>query len=172
MVDLLNNDDFDPIPIEILSTKKLITLSILSIGLYPLWWQYKTWRYFKEKDMLDIMPVARAIFALFFLFGLFERVQDFSKSKGSTYSFNSFVCFLGFIAMNLLAYLPDNYFLISLLSCVFLVPPLKSLNEGIKLSGNYAVIENQSFSGRQSILLVIGALFWFLMIIGMLVPIE
>jgi hypothetical protein len=41
-------------------------LCFFTLGLYSLWWQYRTWRFFKEKDNLDVYPVARSFFFNFF----------------------------------------------------------------------------------------------------------
>jgi len=35
-----------------------IFLSIITLGLYSVWWIYKAWRFFQQKEMIDIMPAA------------------------------------------------------------------------------------------------------------------
>jgi len=158
--------------IEILSTWKFITLSVLSLGLYEIWWIYKAWRFFKERDKLDIIPAARAIFAIFFLYSLFENIQEFSKSKGYLNTFSSVGYFIGFIGLNLAGRLEDPLWLVSFLSVLFLIPALESLNFGIKNSGEYKIIENENFNNRQIGLIVAGGLLWILILIGMFAPIE
>lgn len=48
--------------LKVISVNKFIFLSLISFGLYPIWWMFKAWRFFLIKDKLNIMPAARAIF--------------------------------------------------------------------------------------------------------------
>ncbi|EXE34023.1 hypothetical protein J571_4043, partial [Acinetobacter baumannii 554515] len=56
--------------LKVISVNKFIFLSLISFGLYPIWWMFKAWRFFLIKDKLNIMPAARAIFSIFFLYSL------------------------------------------------------------------------------------------------------
>ncbi len=47
--------------LKVISVNKFIFLSLISFGLYPIWWMFKAWRFFLIKDKLNIMPAARAI---------------------------------------------------------------------------------------------------------------
>ncbi|WP_271784428.1 hypothetical protein [Aquimarina algiphila] len=172
MENILEIDKTELKEFELLSIQKFIILSVLSLGLYEVWWIYKSWRFFRDKDNLDIMPAARAIFAIFFLNSLFEKIQDFSKSKGYTKTFSSIGYFIGFIGLNFASKLPDPYWLISFLSMFFLIPALESLNYGIKNSGEYKVIENGKYNYRQISIIIIGSIIWILVLIGMFVPIQ
>jgi len=158
--------------LELLSAQKFILLSVLSLGLYELWWIYKSWSFFRSKDNLDIMPAARTIFAIFFLNSLFDRIQDFSRTKGYTKTFSSIDYFIGFIGLNFAGNLPDPYWIVSFLSMFFLIPALESLNYGIKNSGDYTVIENGKYNNRQIGLIIVGSLLWILILIGMFLPVE
>ena len=40
----------------LISENKFIFLSIISSGLYPIWWSYKAWRFYQQKQRLDIFP--------------------------------------------------------------------------------------------------------------------
>ena len=166
-IDKVESKDF-----ELLSAQKFIILCVFSLGLYELWWIYKSWSFFRDKDNLDIMPAARAIFAIFFLNSLFDRIQDFSKSKGYTKTFSSIGYFIGFIGLNLTSNFPDPYWIISFISMFLLIPALESLNYGIKNSGNYNVIENGKYNNRQIGLIIVGSLFWILILIGIFLPTE
>ena len=172
MENVLEIDNTELKEFELLSTQKFIILSVCSLGLYEVWWIYKSWDFFRDKDNLDIMPIARAIFAIFFLNSLFEKIQHFSKSKGYTKTFSSFGNFIGFIGLNFVSRLPDPYWLVSFLSVLFLIPALESLNYGIKNSGDYKVIENGKYNNRQIGLIIVGAIMWILVLIGMFFPPE
>ncbi|MCA4255387.1 DUF4234 domain-containing protein, partial [Acinetobacter baumannii] len=42
--------------LKVISVNKFIFLSLISFGLYPIWWMFKAWRFFLIKDKLNIMP--------------------------------------------------------------------------------------------------------------------
>src|SRR5438067_149581 len=65
----------------IISVNKFILLSLSTFGLYEIWWFYKAWRFFRQKDELDIMPAARALFAIFFINSLFNRILIYANEK-------------------------------------------------------------------------------------------
>ncbi len=151
---------------HIISLNKFIILSIVSFGLYELWWIYKSWRFFQQKDELDIMPALRTILSIFFLIPLFIRIFDFANKKGNNlyYSVLLFICYL---SVNLLSYLPPPFWLISIFSFVFLIPPFKALNVAKQNSTDFTVSEQTSFNGRQITLIIIGILFWGLLLLGL-----
>lgn len=64
---------------KIISLNKFIFLSVISFGLYPIWWMFEAWRFFMQKDRLDIMPAARAVFALIFLYRLLDEIKDYAE---------------------------------------------------------------------------------------------
>ena len=71
---------------KIISLNKFIFLSVISFGLYPIWWMFEAWRFFMQKDRLDIMPAARAVFALIFLYRLLDEIKDYADvEKNYTY---------------------------------------------------------------------------------------
>jgi hypothetical protein len=145
---------------KIISLNKFIFLSIISFGTYELWWIYKVWRFFKQKENLDIMPAARAIFSIFFLNSLFKRNLEFAKKKGYQDSYSSVSLFISFFGVNSLSRLPDPFGWISIMSFIFLIPPFKALNFAKQNSTDFIVSEQTSFSGRQIALIVIGVIGW------------
>ncbi len=72
-----------------ISLNKFIILSIASFGLYEIWWMYKAWRFYQQKEQSNIMPAARAIFTIFFLHSLFKKTFEFAKEKGYKESYSS-----------------------------------------------------------------------------------
>ncbi len=36
--------------LKVISVNKFIFLSLISFGLYPIWWMFKAWRFFLIKD--------------------------------------------------------------------------------------------------------------------------
>jgi hypothetical protein len=152
---------------NIISLNKFIFLSIISFGTYEIWWIYKSWKFFKQKDELDINPIARAFFAIIFFNSLLNEILDYAQEKKYSGCYSPSFLFFGFLTSNLLARLPEPFWLISTLSFIFLIPPFKALNFAKLNSTEFTVVEESKFSTRQIILIVIGAIFWGLVILGM-----
>lgn len=153
-------------PQEILSVEKFTFLSVISLGLYDLWWMYKAWRFFKEKDQLDIMPAMRSLFAIFFIGGLFERILAYARSKDYPGDYSSAAFAIGFILLRLLSRLPEPFGYITLFSFVFLIVPFKALNYAKQHDEELTVFEQQSFNSRQIVLVAVGGTLWLLIILG------
>lgn len=152
---------------EIISLNKFILLSIISFGGYPIWWMYKTWNFFKQKEKSDIMPVARTIFCIFFLNTLFNKILEFAKENGYSYSYSSSTLFACFFIGKYLSLLPDPMWLLSIFSFIFIIPPFNALNFAKKNSTNIIVIEQSGFNIKQIVLIVLGTIFWGLVLLGM-----
>lgn len=152
---------------KIMSLNKFIFLSIISFGIYQIWWIYKSWRFYQQKEKLDIMPAARAIFSILFIHSLFTKILDFAKEKGYNETYSPTTLFIGFIVVNLLSRLPDPFWLISLSSIVCLIQPFNALNYAKQNSTDFIVTEETSFSGKQIALIVIGVILWALVIVGL-----
>ncbi len=151
----------------IISLNKFIFLSIISFGAYEIWWMYKAWKFFKQKDNLDIIPAATAIFGIFFMNSLLNKILEFAKEKGYTNSYSSSTLFACFFSGNLLSYLPDPFWLISVFSFIFIIPPFEALNFAKQNSKNIIVKEQTEFSGRQYVLIVLGTIGWGLVLFNM-----
>ena len=164
-----NGDNYSNIPHEqlepqeILNTGRFVILCVMTLGLYELWWIYKTWVFFKKKDNLDILPALRAIFSIFFLYSLMERIQEYAKQKGYTKYYTSGGLTAGFIILNILSNLPNPYLLISLFSFAFLIPPFEAFNYARLHSNEYETVELTAFNTRQTILLIAGTVFWIIL---------
>ncbi|MBO9698635.1 MAG: hypothetical protein J7604_00430 [Sporocytophaga sp.] len=153
---------------KIISLWRFIFLSVISLGAYEIWWMYKAWRFYQQKDKSDINPVARAIFSIFFINSLLGKILSFAKEKGYSENYSSAGLATGFIVINLLSSLPDPFWVISILSFLFLIPAFTAFNFAKLNSNDFQVKEQDSFNGRQIALIVIGAILWFIIIIGLI----
>ena len=151
---------------KIISLNKFIFLSIITFGLYDVWWIYKAWDFFDQKEKLDINPAIRTLFSIFFLISLFNRILRFAKEKGYNNNYNSILLFIGFWVANFLTYLPEPFCLISIFGYVFLVLPFKALNFAKRNSTDFIVTEQTSFSSRQIALIIIGVTLWVFILLG------
>ncbi|WP_065296004.1 hypothetical protein [Acinetobacter baumannii] len=153
--------------LKVISVNKFIFLSLISFGLYPIWWMFKAWRFFLIKDKLNIMPAARAIFSIFFLYSLFNRIKTYAKEQGYINDFSSGWMYLGYLITSLLVRLPDPYWLISLCSIIFLIPAFKALNYAQKQIET--TIKQEKFNTPQIILIIIGSIMWLLILFSFVI---
>ncbi|WPN98880.1 hypothetical protein [Pseudomonas sp. MUP55] len=72
----------------VISKTKLLTLSLLSFGLYTYIWSYKNWSLYKKANQLDIWPLARAVFFIFFMHQLYRRADDRIARSGRKFDFD------------------------------------------------------------------------------------
>lgn len=152
---------------NIISLNKFVFLSVISFGTYEIWWIYKSWKFFKQKDELDINPIARALFAIIFFNSLLNQILDYAQEKKYTGSYSPSFLFFGFLISNLLSRLPEPFWLISTLSFVFIIPPFKALNFAKRKATEFTIVEESKFNTRQIILIVIGTIFWGLVLLGL-----
>lgn len=155
------------VPISLVSSNRFIIFYLLSLGLYGVWWMYKMWSFFKEKESLDIWPFARAIFGIFFIYRLFEKIKSFARSNNCNDEYPSEGLFGGFVVFSFLTRLPDPYWLISLLGFLFYLQPINVFNKAIANSKVYDGILDAQFNATQIVLMVVGAIFWSLLMIGL-----
>lgn len=147
---------------KIISINKFMLLCFLTMGLYQIWWMFKAWRFFMQKDKLDIMPAFRAVFYIFFLYSLFKKINNYAKQQGYTENFSSGWMFIGFIFFSVLTKLPEPYDLITVLNFIFLILAFKALNFAKQQSNQFVVIEQKKFSKAQMVLIVFFSIFWCL----------
>ena len=163
--ELLDSEFDDRKRLELLSTNNFVILFFLTMGLYGAWWMYKTWRFFKERENLDIMPAMRAIFAIFFLYSLMEKIQIFAKTLGYSKTYSSSGLYIAFILLNFTGQLPDPMWVISTVAFLCLIPPFNALNYAMKHSDEYYAREAEGFNQRQIILVFCGVVLWGTVII-------
>lgn len=155
------------IEVESVETTKFILLYITSFGLYGVWWMYKVWKFYKEDERLDIMPAARAFFAIFFLWDLFTRILRIAKSYGYSKEYSSGFLFVLILVLNLTGQLPEPLWMISLLAFVGFLPPLAAFNYQIEAGENYRLVLKNNLNTRQTVLVILGGLFWGLIFLGL-----
>lgn len=151
----------------IISQEKFILLSVMSIGLYPAWWMYKSWKFFQQRDGFDVMPILRAIFSIFFMVSLFDHIQDYARDKGYDKSFSSLGMFLVIMALNFSSYFLETIWFLGIASVFFFLPAFNAFNFARQNSPDINVVEQNSFNTRQIVLMVLGAIWWGLVLIGL-----
>jgi len=157
--------------INSISQTRFIVLCILTFGIYQTWWIYKSWRFFNYKDKLETNPATKTIFSIFYLIPLFQRIKHYSKDNNLKANYSSLIQYVGVVGLSFLS-LNESLWLVSMFTFVFLIRPFKSLNNAISNDPDYQLTKKSNYSGRQWLILVIGSLFWTLLLIGFFLMIE
>lgn len=160
-------DDIEPQ--YIISANKFVVLSFITFGLYTVWWFYKAWRFFKQINNSSLHPALRTIFGIFFFIPLTSMIIDLAKRKSYQKNYSPTLLFIAYLITISLSYLPSLLGLLSVFAFVFLIEPFKALNFAKINSTGYEVIEQNSFNGRQIFLLIIGSLWWLLVLISLFI---
>lgn len=111
------------------SVRKLVLMSIFTLGLYELYWLFKNWQLIKDRERSGIIPALRAIFGVFFCYGLFRRIRE---QQLTLWPQNSAIdargLAAGWIFCSILGNFPTPIDLISFASVFFLIPIQKAVN--------------------------------------------
>lgn len=84
---------------------QFIVLSLVTYGIYPSYWMYRNWKYFKASDTSEIMPIARAIFSVIWFFPLYLRLSKHAKNNSTSSASIS----LFFAAILTIIYISANF---------------------------------------------------------------
>lgn len=152
------------------STKKMVLMSILTAGLYELYWFYKNWKVVKIQEEKKLSPFWRAIFCVIFCYSLFKRImlsaiQKGYKTKNTHGSLAAGYIFLVIISSRA----PSPFDLIGILSFV----PIIAVNNAIRFSNlkiNPQYVESAKLVRAEILFLVLGAIIWVLVVPGILYP--
>ena len=187
----LKNDKPGTIDAECAETKffpvsegKLITLYILSFGLYGVYWFYKNWKL--QQPLMDkkIYPVWRAIFSIFFTHSLFKRIDQQAVNLAQQDKFNANILATFFVAAIVISNVLDRLSTTSLLQnmtsstviitslVLFLLStyPLVRVQATVnRINHDMLGYLNHKYSLWNYVLIVFGAVFWFMLAMGLLV---
>lgn len=171
---------------------RLALLSIVTFGIYKIYWFYRNWKHLKIHRSLDISPGWRTvglfvpIYNIVLIYRQVRDIRDFANQSGfETYSSPGWLTFayifLSGILFRLAIYkwkLTDSEefsgltilrLLIDLLSIWLLVVVQKTLNRFWKKEQPELGMKS-TFSAREIVLLVTGGFFWYLSLIGISIP--
>ncbi|MFH0822327.1 MAG: hypothetical protein V2B18_06210 [Pseudomonadota bacterium] len=60
---------------------RLVLMSIISFGVYEIYWMYRNWRYVKERTNPDIHPLLRALLGIFTSPSLLRRIHEDKEAR-------------------------------------------------------------------------------------------
>ena len=154
--------------------------SILTLGIYEIYWFYKNWQAVKSAEGQKISPFWRAIFAIFFCHSLFKKVLESAKSHDYKESYSPGWLATAYILLlvigNGLSRVESydvGFNLLWLIIAVATFIPLMSIQKAInynneKIKGDDVL--TPGFSGGEVVLIVIGVIWFLLVLIGTFMP--
>ena len=105
------------------SLSKFIVLSLLTGGIYELYWFYKNWRFVRDRDNSTIRPFWRALFSPLWCAALVLDLRKNENVNGKTIPMVLVVLLpIAYFVLTILWKLPDPYWTVSFLAFVPLVP--------------------------------------------------
>lgn len=175
------NDQIEFFPI---SEGKLITLYILSFGLYGIYWFYKNWKLQQPRMDKKIYPVLRAIFSIFFTHALFRRINNRAKSMEQKHQFKPNLLATFFVAAVIFGNLLDpitvntsvmdiltnnTIVIVSLIIFIASVYPMVVVQATVnRINNDMLGYLNHKYSLWNYLLIVVGVLIWIVLILGVL----
>jgi len=152
-------------PFFAVSTHKFIVMSLVTFGLYEVYWVYRQWKRFVEHgDVLS--PFWRTFFLTVTNYVLFGRVRSLARENRVEVDWLPSILGTFYLALSLSWRLPDPWWLLSLLSFVPMIPVQRTIDRVNAL--HLAELPNRGYSGWNIFGIVLGGLLLLLAMYGTL----
>lgn len=162
------------------SIKKLTILFVATFSLYAVYWFYKQWKHQSPTMAKKIIPALRALFSIFFTHSLFNRVKKDAEAKGIESDINYTMLATTMVALQILSNVLDivpldigiiPLTLTGIVVIMAMLYPLISVQQKINLiNDDPDGASNSSLSAYNYLFIVLGILFWALVVVGMFLP--
>ena len=151
------------------SVFKFMILSLVTLGIYEVYWAYKQWVRIKADTGESMLPWARAIFCGIWNFSLFSRVHDSAATQEVSADWNSILLGALVLFFGVTSRLPIPWGQIVLLSFLPYLPVVATI-EKINRRQAHLVAEslNTRFTGINIVILILGGIFLMLDLLGTL----
>lgn len=176
--------DENETPFFPVSEGKLITLYILSFGLYGIYWFQQNWK--RQQPMMDkkIYPVWRAIFSIFFTHSLFKRIDQQAVHLPQQHKFNANVLATFFVAAIVVSNVVDRLsintdmaqsitnttlIITSIVLFLFSAYPLAKVQATVnRINNDMLGYLNHRYSVWNYVLIILGTVSWLILAMGLL----
>ena len=153
-------------PLFAAGVAKVVVMSLVTLGIYELYWMYRHWRLIQGRDRSDIMPFWRAFFGIFFVYSLFKRMRSDGEAQGVSDSFPAGALATAYILVSLTWRMPEPWWLIGFANIVVCAVAQAYANR-VNMAAAPNHERNARFSGLNWLGIVVGGTFLLLMFIGL-----
>src|SRR5262245_21832197 len=150
------------------SLLKLALMSVVTLGLYEVYWFYKNWKCVERNNGEKVNAPIRSVFYPLVSYSLFRRIREHARRAGSV-EFPAGWLAVALFLMALLWRLPDPWWLVGFLGFLPLYPVQQAVNEINRKLAPQADT-NARFTGWNVFGLVAGGIVFVLAAIGAFVP--
>ncbi len=168
----------ESLPYYTISIKKMIILSVATLNIFSLYWNYKHWQQQRLSAGVDCLPVLRAIFQIFFIYQLFSSIRGEAESDkidvswGAGFLATLYIVFS--IASNLSVQLfgdPNSVtifnFIELALSLALIIPLVMVQRTANAVNDDPQGNENNNLTWINWIFILLGISIWVLSVIGL-----
>ena len=147
-------------------------MSILTFGLYELYWMFMNWDYLRDEKHMKVQPMFRVIFRILFIYSLFHRIHDDPDSNAiHKPTFSPIGLALTWTVLAILRNIVGNIHSMLAPIMIVLIPsflcliPVQLYVNAVRKK-QYPDIKYFGWSAGHIIMLVIGCVLWPLFILG------
>ena len=160
-------------PFYPVTTQKFIVMSICTFALYEIYWAYKNWQHIRDTPLREnLIPFWRAFFSPLWAFSLFKHVREDAERQGLRVAWQPSLLAAFYIGLTIIPRLLDPFFLlISLGTFVPFLPVVETIKR-INMVSGLPKGAGGRYSAANVVIAVIGALFLFLVLIGLFLPVD
>ena len=101
---------------------KFVLMDVVTLGVYAMYWSYRNWRFVKDRDQSDIIPILCAIFHPLTFYWLMKSLAPTLESRELTSTTFRVLLASLLILITATSALPDPYWLLSVFSFVPVMP--------------------------------------------------
>jgi hypothetical protein len=145
---------------------KLLLLSIVTLGMYEIFWFYRNWSRVRERGR-DISPFWRAFFSPLWCFSLFDEVRDQADAAQVKVRWPPIPLALAYFVLSVVWRLPDPWWLLTFVSVLPMVPVQLTINE---LAVRRGVRPDATLNAKHIVVIVVGGIVLFLGVLGTIFP--
>ncbi len=109
------------------SPAKLVTLSLLTFGVYEIYWFYRNWKYVRERDLSNISPFWRSVFSVIWYPSLCADLRRTLPDSAVASSGVLNCMALLYFALSISWRAPDPYWLVTCLTFIPLLPAARAI---------------------------------------------
>jgi hypothetical protein len=165
----------------VVSPAKFIALYLATFGLYGVYWMYRHWTTYRRATRQEMWPVARAIFSIFFFHSLYAEIDQRLRRLKVAYEWNPGTLATVTVVLTLTESLlsrmekfgaTSKIWMVLMVCCIPLIAFVKVTAQRAANAACEDPIggSNANFTVANIIFLILGGLFWLLVLIGMFLP--